>query len=150
MIALANRFQLLRDGTAHPTVFRWNGAIPWEKLREWLIAHRLALPYDFIVYLQSTGGGRLFESETLLAPFPLAVPGEDVLSVNRSFRSRGLPPDYLVFHLGLCASAIRLGVGRYVTLSAPPFTEAASFASLHAWYVETLRNRLGPRHGLAP
>jgi hypothetical protein len=149
MTPLANRFQLLRDGTAHPTVFHWNGAIPWEKLRAWLAGHRLALPYDFIVFLQSTGGGELFGSETLFGPFSRAAAGDDVLTANEGFRERGLSPDYVVFHRGLCASAIRLSDSRYVTLTAPPFAETGSFVSLHGWYVETLRNRLGPRHGLA-
>ena len=108
MTPLANRFQLLRDGTAHPAVFRWNGAIPGRSCAAWLAGHRLALPYDFIVFLQSTGGGELFGSETLFGPFSRAAAGDDVLTANEGFRERGLSPDYVVFHRGVCASAIRL------------------------------------------
>ena len=46
-----------------------NGSIPKERLDEWLRQRDLEVPSELAELWQETGGGNLFESETILGPF---------------------------------------------------------------------------------
>jgi hypothetical protein len=54
------------------------------------------------------GGGDLFETETLLAPYGDETLGDDIDTVNRFYPARGMPSNYLVFHYGWGLSVVRL------------------------------------------
>ena len=45
------------------------GEVQEPQLRRWLSENGLNLPEDFVAFLELTGGGDLFESETILGPY---------------------------------------------------------------------------------
>ena len=59
---------LLEDFERVPDVFFGFGAIPESELNDWLKCHALVLPSDLLKFWQLTGGGDVFESETILRP----------------------------------------------------------------------------------
>jgi hypothetical protein len=67
----------------------------------WAADHRLTLPKDLMLLWLTTGGGGLFESETILGPFADPVLADDVESVNDAARVGGLSTDYVIIHKGL-------------------------------------------------
>lgn len=73
-----------------------NGSIPKERLDEWFRQRDLEVPSELAELWQETGGGNLFESETILGPFGDVLTGDDVDSVNEVHRGRGLNRGYLI------------------------------------------------------
>jgi hypothetical protein len=134
---------LMQDSERYPKRFVWNGAISRDRLNIWLQKHNLNLPEDLIALWEVTGGGDLFESETILSPFGDANLGDDIDSVNEFHYSQGMKQDYLVFHVGTGLSAVRLADGLYVTLT-DNYQELTEFFSLDDWYVGEVRWRSLP------
>lgn len=135
------------DAHARPELFIWNGRIEMEVLERWLAAHSLAVPRDLFLFWMATGGGDVYESETILGPFGNPDNGDDVIGANLVYRQKGLPADYRVFHMGMCVSAVRAD-GVYVTLDATTYAPTAVFVSLEEWYVSVLRSEYAARYGL--
>ena len=142
--------QIITDAMSRPDLFVWNGPIEGRQLRRWLSENALNLPEDLVAFLELTGGGDLFESETILGPYGDVELGDDLIGANISLRSEGMPAGYVVFHRGMDLSAIRSLDHKYVAFTAPDFHEKAVFSSLEAWYVESLREEYGERYGLGP
>jgi hypothetical protein len=134
---------LMQDSEIYPKLFVWNGAILRDRLNIWLQKHNLNLPEDLIALWEVTGGGDLFESETILSLFGDAYLGDDIDSVNEFHYSQGMTRDYLVFHVGTGLSAVRLADGHYVTLT-DNYQELSEFLSLDDWYVGEVRWRSLP------
>ena len=99
---------LMDDATLRPDLFRWNGRMDPASLQAWLAGNDWLgpCPSDLVVFWQETGGGDVFETETILGPLSDPQMGDDVTSVNRAMRSRGVPARFLVFHTGLLVSAV--------------------------------------------
>lgn len=95
-----------------------------------------------------TGGGEVFESETLLGPWRDSALGDNLVSVNKDLLVSGLPPEYLVFHTGVAISAVRLADGKYVRLAPDDFHELEQYTSLEDWYCRLLRREYAARYGL--
>jgi hypothetical protein len=73
------------------------------------------------------------------------------VSVNELLAARGMPGEYLVFHLGLGGlTAVRLTDRCYVQLDADDFSERAVFPTFDEWYRGVLRAEYAARYGLAP
>jgi hypothetical protein len=144
---------LLDDARRRPELFCWFGAIPKTELQAWLEEHGLAIPADLQSLWCITGGGDVFESETILRPnAPAATTGfyeagDDIETINASFRQAGCPEHFLVFHTGSFLSAVDLSGFRYVTLS-ESHAVISEYASLDDWYSQTLRQEFGSRYGL--
>jgi hypothetical protein len=145
---------LLQDAQSVPGVLCPFGAIPMAELREWLHQNSLVLPSDLIELWELTGGGDIFDSETVFRPTVPSVPNaffvqDDIESRNATHAAKGKPAGIYVFQQGTFLSAIRLSDQKFVTLT-NDYTVNNSFGSLDDWYIRTLRAEFGERYGLAP
>ena len=61
--------RLLTDAQLKPHLLTWNGAINAPQQDDWGRENDSSLPPDLRVLWSATGGGDIFESETLLGPF---------------------------------------------------------------------------------
>ena len=114
----------------------------------WLGEHTLEIPDDLFEFWLRTGGGDIFESETMLGPFADADMGDDVDSVNHFHHQRGLSSEYLIFHTGSGISAVRLSDKQYMLLNDTDYHEVKSFRSLEEWYMGWIRSEYAERYGL--
>jgi hypothetical protein len=140
-------FTLLIDANDQPRAFRWNGSVPRERVDEWLANHGWTAPEELIELWTEVGGGELFESETVFQP---CTGGEDDIDEeNEQLVALGLPVDLMVFHRGLCISAVDRSSGEVVTLEPETFREMHRFASVNDWYRRLIRHEFADRYGLA-
>jgi hypothetical protein len=119
-------------------------------LRAWLDRNQWMgpCPSDLLGFWHETGGGDIFETETILGPLSDPQMGDDIASVNREMRSRGMQERFVVYHIGLLMSAVDTLTGDYVELAPSDFQVLRRFASLDEWYRGTLRAEYGERYGL--
>jgi hypothetical protein len=139
---------LQRDQSRRPELFRWNGPVSRERLDAWARHRGLELPEDLMLLWQATGGGDLFESETLLGPFGDRPLGDDVDGVNAIHHGRGMDSDYLIVHVGIALSAIRRSDNSWVVLDPNTYAVLGEYASSEIWYARVLRAEFAARHGL--
>jgi hypothetical protein len=139
---------IFEDAAKRPDLFLWFGAIDPALLAQWLARHHLVVRDDLFELWTRTGGGDIFESETLLGPFGNEALGDDILGVNQYAHEQGLPANYLIFHTGIVRSAIRMSDRRIVTVVRADHTVIAEFESLDRWYVDLLRSEFAERYGL--
>ena len=66
----------------------------------------------------TTGGGEIFETETLFKPLVPSAAEEGVEFATDWHTHRGMPLGLVVFHEGLEVSAVRCTDGMYLTLGA--------------------------------
>jgi hypothetical protein len=103
----------------------------------WLAALPVRVHPGLVSFWRRTGGGDLFESETLLGPLATEETN-NVLKVSEFHWNNGLPRDLLVFHMGLCVSAscvdMRRHRNRLVVLKPDSFEIALWFDTFSAWY----------------
>ncbi|MFL6436923.1 MAG: hypothetical protein ACJ71Q_05035 [Terriglobales bacterium] len=144
---------LINDAIRAPHAFCWFGAIPPAELDAWIQRSQALLANDLLDFWRMTGGGDLFESETILRPTVESLPnacfvsGDDTDSVNSTQRERGMPKHLFVFQIGVFFSAVDMRYHKYVTLS-ESYVPQAQFNSLEQWYRGTLRAEFGSTYGL--
>src|SRR3954470_22972690 len=143
---------LLQDAERVPRVFLPFGAIPEAEIKRWLRHSGLVLPSDLIELWQLTGGGDVFDSETIFRPTVASVPNsrfveDDVEGRNAAHAEKGKPEELYIFQQGVFLSAVRLSDQNFVTLTEDYVVEQ-SFLSIGEWYVRTLRPQFGERYGL--
>jgi hypothetical protein len=146
---------LLQDAQKVPRIFFPFGAIPAAELQDWLRRTRLVLPSDLIELWQLTGGGDVFETETIFRPTVPSTPNscfveDDIEGRNTAYAEEGKSGDLYVFQQGAFLSAVRLSDQRFVTLTEGGHTIKDFFDSLDEWYIRTLRAEYGERYGLPP
>lgn len=146
---------LLQDAQRTPRIFSPFGAIPSVEIQDWLRRTELILPADLIELWQQTGGGDVFESETILRPTVPSIPNscfveDDIEAINAAYAEEGKSRDLYVFQEGLFLSAVRLSDQTFVTLTKGGYTVKDCFRTLDQWYVGTLRAEYGERYGLSP
>ncbi len=139
----------MQDSARYPELFEWNGTIAPDRLQSWLQDRGLNLPQDLIELWEVTGGGELFETESILSPFADPHSGDDIDSVNEFHHSNGLAQQYLVFHVGTGLTTVRLIDGCYVTLN-DIYQELSSFLTLDDWYIAEIRSEYAKRYNLNP
>jgi hypothetical protein len=139
--------QLQKDREIRPNLFHFFGAIHIEKLDEWLRQRKLIVPDDLRAFWCETGGGDLFESETILGPFGSEDLGDDVDSVNQAQWQNGMPIDWLVFHTGVGLTVVKMSSGEYANLQAS-YEVHETFRSLDDWYNDFVRKEYAPRYSL--
>jgi hypothetical protein len=138
------------DARVRPDLFHWNGRIDSTGLSDWLDRNRWLgqCPGDLLDFWKQTGGGEVFETETILGPLGHPEMGDDIAAVNREMRSNGMPDRFVVYHHGLVISAVDTGSGDYVELAPSGFDVLRRFATLEEWYRATLRAEYEERYGL--
>ena len=139
---------LSHDQRLRPELFVWRGPIEPTRLSEWLRVRHLNVPSDLQELWEKTGGGDLFESETILSPFGCSVSGDDVDGINNHHHALGLDVDYLIVHCGLCLTAIRLSDQKWVVLDPGSYEVTTEYSSLSEWYREVIHNEYAKRYGL--
>ena len=140
---------LERSAAVRPDLFNWFGPVEPDRLRAWTGARHLSLPTDLLSVWEQTGGGDLFETETVLAPIGDGPSGDDAGSVNAQLRERGLPDGYFVFATGTALSTIRLQDQKYVLLDeSRGYAETGEFSSFEEWFQAVLLKEYGARYGL--
>lgn len=137
-----------QDAELHPSLFLWYGAVPGAALKSWIATRNLRVPGDLRELWQSFGGGNLFESEEILAPFGAATDAPQFDDRNKHHHANGLSPFMFVFHEGSWLSAVRGIEPVYVTLDERTYGTTAQFDSLDHWYAGSLRDEFADRYGL--
>jgi hypothetical protein len=145
---------LLQDAQSVPRVFYPFGAISTAELREWLTQNALVLPSDLIELWEATGGGDIFDSETIFRPTVPSIPNtcfveDDIEGRNAAHAAKGKPSGFYIFQQGVFLSAIRLSDQKFVTLT-KNYAIENSFGSFDDWYVQNLRATFGEEYGLSP
>lgn len=136
------------DQASRPDLFVWRGPVARRALDQWAHERRLRLPQDLLRLWSTTGGGELFESETILAPFGDPALGDDVDSVNQLHHSKGLSSDYLVVHVGSALTVIRLEDGYWIVLDPKTYSTLRVFRTLDEWYRAIIRAEFADRYSL--
>jgi hypothetical protein len=135
---------ILKDAKRRPDLFHWFGSIQRTQIEAWAQLSSIAVPDDLLEFWSQTGGGDLFESETIFrptltpSPEPYFIDGDDVDSANQFRIHNGMSKSYLAFHDGLFLSAVRMSDQMFVTLG-ESYEETAVFSDFDEWYLRTLR-----------
>lgn len=140
--------QMWRDAERRPMLFRWGGPEDRGRLEEWAAGVDGKVPDALLSQWAATGGGELFETETLLSPVGDPCAGDDVDGVTLSHRERGLPRDWVLFHVGWGMSAFNTEDGRFAWFEAGSYSPSRIYESLDGWYVNVLRAEFAQRYGL--
>ena len=145
-----SKLLLISDARVRPDLFHWNGRIDLINLRAWLESNQWLgqCPSDVLLFWQETGGGDIFETETIFGPLSDPSQGDDIALVNHELRVRGMPVRFIAYHVGLLMSAIDTTSGDYVELEPADFCVRRRFVSLDEWYRTTLRAEFRERYGL--
>jgi hypothetical protein len=142
---------IYEDALVRPDLFHWFGVVEAE-FEPWLTALPLRVHPGLVSFWRRTGGGDLFESETLLGPLA-SNEGDNVLEMNEFHWNHGLPSDLLIFHTGHCLSASsvdrRRHRNRLITLSPNSYQIEHQFDTFNEWYQRTIRSEYSERYGLA-
>ena len=143
--------QLMRDAGRRPDLFHFRGPVPVEQLDQWLRGRRLTIPEDLRELWCQTGGGDLFESETILDPFASDELGDDVDSRNLLHRQQGMSANFLIFHVGACGlSVVDMAAQSYATLNEKTHEVRRTFASVAEWYLACLHREYSGTYRLDP
>jgi hypothetical protein len=141
---------IYEDALAHPLLFQWFG-VSEPEFEVWLAALPLRVHPGLVEFWRRTGGGDMFESETILGPL-VTEESDNVLKMNEYHWSKGLPRDMLIFHTGLNMSASfvdqRRHRNRLISFKPDSYNVEKSFDTFNAWYQENLRSEYAERYGL--
>jgi hypothetical protein len=119
-------------------------------LQQWIRESGLIVPEELVDLWQWSGGGDMFESETILRPEIDGADGEGVEMINEFLRSKGLPEQYLVFCTGAFLSAVRQSDGHIIWLGDDNgYRERLAFGSLDEWYRQLVRAEFAEHYDLA-
>jgi hypothetical protein len=144
--------RILEDAAERPRVFWWNGAVSEAALDEWIARGPMAgrCPADLRTFWLATGGGDLFETETIYGPIGEPTMDMGLLEANQWLLSRGMPTRYVAFANGTWVGAIDLD-GKFFQLEREEqaIRKVDRFRSLDHWYEKTLRREYATRYGLA-
>jgi hypothetical protein len=101
---------ILKDAESRPDLFTWFGAIARGQIEVWLRSSNLEVPDDLLDFWTKTGGGDLFECETMFRPTqipslePYFVSGDDIDTANQYRIPKGMSvlPGFSRRHFALC------------------------------------------------
>jgi hypothetical protein len=139
---------LQEDAARRPDIFYFFGPIPPAELDAWLNKRKLTVPDDLKQIWCETGGGDLFESETILGPYGKRELADDLDSVNEFHRQKGMPADWLLFHTGLGLTVVRISTGEYASLREGSYQVERTFSNFADWYANFIRKEYAQRYGL--
>jgi hypothetical protein len=136
------------DSERQPGGFHWYGALDHGRLLRWMTERNLTVPADLLELWLTFGGGEMFETEEILAPFGGPEYALDFDGRNATHHECGLPDTLFVFHEGTWLSAVRRFAPHYVTLDPVTYVVTGEFGSLDHWYKSTVRNEFAERYRL--
>jgi hypothetical protein len=143
---------IYEDAIARPDLFHWFG-IAESEFDRWLNELPLRVHPGLVSFWRHTGGGVIFESETLLGPL-VSTESDNVLHFNEHHWNLGLPSDLLIFHAGVRLSAscvdVRRHRNRIVVLKSDSYAIEQWFDTFDKWYQNTLRTEFAGRYGMRP
>jgi hypothetical protein len=140
---------ILRDSDLRPDLFFWWGKLSLSAIEEWERKQGIHIPSDLKLLWSTKGGGDVFESESILQPFG-AADYDLIECVSETFCTKGLSPEYCVFHTGLGTSVYRKSDAAIFCLDSEDMKEMSPFEDLDEWYRSKLRAEFADRYGLAP
>lgn len=141
--------QIFQDQRCRPDLFHFFGAIAPDLLTTWLRERKLVIPVDLSRFWCETGGGDMFETETVLGPFGRTDLADDVDSVNQFHRQKGMSADWVIFHTGMGGlTVVEMSSGRYASVREGSYEVQQTFASLADWYANLIRQEYAPRYNL--
>lgn len=142
--------QLTADEEVAPYLFHWSGRVLPSELRNWIRTVGIMPPSDLVWLWIETGGGTMFETEEVLCPMKSAINDLDVLTATKLWHGRGLDPQLLVFHQGMCVSAWDHSAGKVRTYSRRDLRALEDARSIDEWYTQIIRAEYAARYGLTP
>jgi len=141
------KITIFNDAGQKPQLFNWDGAIDVRDLSTWFEKRKLKIPQDLFDFYCTTGGGTIFEGETILGPYGNKNLGDDLEGMNKYHWEKGMPKNYLIFHTGLDLTVIDMNTFEYIVLS-KDYHSLSIYESLDEWYINHLRNEYASRYGL--
>jgi hypothetical protein len=142
------KLKIIIDSKKRPDLFKWFGKINPQQLGSWLAEKQFLIPADLFEFFCQTGGGDIFETETILGPFGNKELGDDLEGMNMFHRKKGMQSKYLIFHIGLGISVIDQNSFHYLILD-NNYSKVNTFDSFDNWYVNYLRAEYAERYGLS-
>ena len=140
---------IYHDARQRPELFVWNGPIEDSVLSQWLRTRELEPPTDLVTFWLETGGGEIFEGETLLGPFGDSNLGDDVDGMNSFHQRSGLDPKYLVFHHGgSLVSAVSQDSGAIEVFDRTSYESLRTYHSFSEWYRAEMHDVYKGAYGL--
>ena len=141
---------LQSDRALRPDLFHFHGPIPTSELDNWLNKRQLVVPNDLKQFWIETGGGDLFESETILSPIGRIDMGDDIDQVNEFHIQKGMRSDWLIFHTGIVGfSVVQIPLGQYAAVREGTYEVQQTFESFADWYAKLIRREYASRYNLA-
>lgn len=138
---------IIKDTKDYPHLFNWTGSVPQKTLNDWLLKEGYIIPPNLKALWVELGGGDIFESETILHPWLGSTYGDDIPSFNSYQCALGMSYRYLIFHVGIRLSSVKLSDGKLVTLDRM-YQELQVFNNLNEWYVQAIRLEYQERYKL--
>ena len=139
--------KILLDAQKLPALFVFHGPIQQDELQRIIGSLPSPIPKDLVDFWCATGGGDVFETETLLGPCADPSLGDNLVVVNRALWAQGKPRHLLLFHRGYCHSYVDISSQHYIVLD-KAYEAVATYKTFDDWYVHVLRNEFGARYGL--
>jgi hypothetical protein len=137
--------QIKEDAAKWPNEFYLLQPIPPAELNAWLSERNLTVPDDLKEVWRETGGGDVFDTETILCPYGNRDLADDVDSVNEFYWRRGMPVDWLIFATGIGElTVVKMSTGEYANVRYDSFEVTETFSSFADWYA-WIRKDLAPR-----
>jgi len=140
--------QLLKDATENPRLFVWRGPLDRQRVSAWSASNQIQIPPDLQQLWIATGGGDIFESETILSPLA-NDPEYDIDVIDQHYWNSGVDAGLLIFHVGTWISAVRSEAPYYISMGTEKYSVVGEFDDLDSWYCATVRKEYAERYGLA-
>ena len=141
------KFKIIIDSKKKPDLFKWFGKVNPQELKSWLKTKQILIPADLFEFYCQKGGGDIFETETILGPYGNKELGDDLEGINMFHWKKGMPKDYLLFHIGLDMSVIDQNSFSYLVLNRD-YSKIKTFENFNEWYTNHLRKEYALRYGL--
>lgn len=140
---------IYEDALTRPDLFHWFG-IDEAEFDDWLMALPLQVHPGLVSFWRRTGGGDLFDTETIFGPL-VSEESDNVLKVNELYWNKGLSRNMFLFHSGVCLSVSlvdRRHRNRILSLKLGSFEIQHWFDTFNEWYKKTIRSEYAERYGL--
>jgi hypothetical protein len=141
--------RIFDDSKNRPELFIWNGKIEFMELKNWLSKNNWEkINEELFNFYLKTGGGTIFESETILGPYGNRTLGDDLVSMNQYYINLGMSKNWLLFHIGLFSSSLDLDNDEIIVFDKSSFKILFEFKTFSDWYDKFLRQEYYERYNL--